>query len=107
MNDDDECRPRIAAEIGEEELEIMIRIVMHTGFRPDIGDRALAWLDQRLAVYKAAMGQRKLQCPRRGQRPLKRLDMLRRALVETTTAASVTRFIVGCPRIPRAAFRQR
>ena len=57
----DECPPRTATEIGEDELEIMIRIVIYTGFRPDIGDRALAWLDQRLAVYKAAMGQRKLQ----------------------------------------------
>ena len=56
MNDDGECPPRTAAEIGEEELEIMIRIVIHTGFRPDIGDRALAWLDERLAIYKQAMG---------------------------------------------------
>jgi hypothetical protein len=56
MDDDDECPPRTANEIGEEELEIMIRIVIYTGFRHDIGDRALSWLDERLAVYKRAMG---------------------------------------------------
>jgi hypothetical protein len=56
MNDDDECPPRTAAEIGEEELEIMIRIVIYTGFRPDIGDRALSWLDERLAVCKQDTG---------------------------------------------------
>ena len=32
-------------EISDAEIEVMIRIV--GGFRPDIADRALAWLDER------------------------------------------------------------
>lgn len=44
MTDD---RPRTAAEIPEAELAEMIRAVIGQTLRPDIAERALAWLDER------------------------------------------------------------
>jgi hypothetical protein len=50
MTDEDEYRPRPASEIPEWELAEMIREVIRQGMRPDIAERALAWLDARLAT---------------------------------------------------------
>ena len=53
---DDEYAPRIASEIPEWELEEMIRDVIGYNFRPDIGERALLWLDLRVDAYKRLHG---------------------------------------------------
>jgi len=53
-------RSRLAGEwlqkIPEWELEEMIRDVIGYNFRPDIADRALAWLDLRIDAYKRLHG---------------------------------------------------
>ena len=49
-DDDDEYKPRHADEIPEWELEEMIRMAVDQVLRPDIAERALEWLDQRLAT---------------------------------------------------------
>jgi hypothetical protein len=48
--EDDEYKPRHASEIPEWEIEEMIREVIKQMMRPDIAERALAWLDQNLAT---------------------------------------------------------
>ena len=48
--EDDEFRPRAANEIPEWEIEEMIREVVKQMMRPDIAERALAWLDRQLAT---------------------------------------------------------
>ena len=53
---EDEYAPRVASEIPDWELEEMIRDVIGYNFRPDIADRALAWLDQRVDAYKRLHG---------------------------------------------------
>ena len=50
MSDDDEYKSRHASEIPEWELEGMIRDVIQQTMRKDIAERALAWLDERLAT---------------------------------------------------------
>ena len=55
---DDEHQPRTASEIPEWELEEMIRDVVRQTMRPDIAERALAWLDRvddLLAVLRKEM----------------------------------------------------
>ena len=55
---DDEHQPRTASEIPEWELEEMIRDVVRQTMRPDIAERALAWLDRMddlLAVLRKEM----------------------------------------------------
>jgi hypothetical protein len=47
---DDQYQPRTADEIPEWELEEMIREAIRQSFREDIAERALAWLDKRLAT---------------------------------------------------------
>jgi hypothetical protein len=49
-DNDDEIPQRSASEIPEWELEEMIRDVILQTFRPDIAERAIAWLDKRLAT---------------------------------------------------------
>jgi hypothetical protein len=49
-DEEDEYKPRHASEIPEWEIEEMIREVIKTNFRADIAERALAWLDQKLAT---------------------------------------------------------
>jgi hypothetical protein len=51
MRDD---RPKIAAEITDEELEQIIRDSINTSFNPDLVPAAKAWLGDRLVVYKMA-----------------------------------------------------
>jgi hypothetical protein len=53
---DDEYKPRHADEFPEWEIEVMIRDIIGSNFRPDIADRALAWLDQRIDAYKRLHG---------------------------------------------------
>lgn len=48
--------PRPDADIHEWALEEMIRDVIGYNFRPDIADRAIAWLDQRVDAYKRLHG---------------------------------------------------
>jgi len=52
MSDDD--RPKIAAEITDEELEQMIRESINSTVSPDLAPAALDWLGERLIVYKMA-----------------------------------------------------
>jgi hypothetical protein len=47
---DDEYKPRRADEIPEWEIEEMIREVILQTFRPDIAERAIAWLDRKAAT---------------------------------------------------------
>jgi hypothetical protein len=47
---DDEHPPRHGSDISDEEIEEMVRDAITTYFRPDIAERALAWLDERLAT---------------------------------------------------------
>ena len=56
MMADDEYPLRHASEIPEWEIEEMIRDVIGYNFRPDIADKALAWLDQRIDAYKRLHG---------------------------------------------------
>jgi hypothetical protein len=52
ISEDD--RPKIAAEITDEELEQIIRDSINTSFNPDLVPAAKAWLGDRLVVYKMA-----------------------------------------------------
>jgi hypothetical protein len=55
VTDDDEYAPRLASEIPEWELEEMVRESL-SGWRPDIRERLIAWLDERIAAHEAAKG---------------------------------------------------
>ena len=56
LTDDDELIPREASDFSDEELEELIRDVIGSMVRPDLAERALAWLDRRLAYYNTAKG---------------------------------------------------
>jgi hypothetical protein len=50
----DDNRPKIAAEITDKELELLIRDSINTSFSPDLVPAATAWLGDRPIVYKMA-----------------------------------------------------
>jgi hypothetical protein len=56
MTDDSELIPREALEFSDEELEELIRDVIGSMLRPDLAERALAWLDRRLTLHNTAKG---------------------------------------------------
>jgi hypothetical protein len=56
MTDDSELIPREASEFSDEELEALIRDVIGSMLRADPAERALTWLDQRLAHNKSVAG---------------------------------------------------
>ena len=56
MTDDAELNPREASEFSDEELQQLVRDVIGSMLRADLAERALAWLDQRIAVYQRVHG---------------------------------------------------
>jgi hypothetical protein len=57
MTDDAELNPREASDFSDEELQQLVRDVIGSMLRADLAERALAWLDQRIADYQRVRGQ--------------------------------------------------
>jgi hypothetical protein len=57
MTDDAELIPREASEFSDEELQELVRDVIGSMLRADLAERALAWLDRRIADYQRVHGQ--------------------------------------------------
>jgi hypothetical protein len=56
MTDDGELIPREASEFSDEELQELVRDVIGSMLRADLAERALAWLDRRIAFHNTAKG---------------------------------------------------